>query len=652
MIAGALYALVYVMALAPGLPIGFALFGRRHAAGWVLGCALGYFFTSLAVWAVIAAGHPSAAWFVAAWGTAFAAAWTAVRPVRGPLLQVARWTRRDTTALLAALLLAAAIAIPPFARLGAADAQGNRYYRAYFTADFVWHMAVTAEIRKFAMPPRNMFMPHRPLHYYWGYFLVPGAASGAGIRPLADIETDLKVNAVGTAGLLTASIFMLAWLAVPRAWGAAAAVVLTMVASSAEGVVAIVRFANRGTPLTALRDLNIDAISNWWFAGLRVDGLPRCFWWVPQHSTAYILGLGALAIATAGGSAAPLAAQLIAGVALAGAIVFNPFVGGLFAVAWGIAVAVDSLRSMEPAKRLVRCAAAAVPAAAGLAWTQANRMTGGASGMLQFGLLGDARHAPLLNLLLSLGPALLPAVVGIAVAVADKRMRAIMPALLLLLIAIPVMHLVVLSGDPSWIGFRAGQLMLVAAPVLTGSGFAAASAAGRRIALSAAVLAFAAGVPTTAIDLYNAQDITNLAEGPGFPWTQIIDRDQRDALDFLRRATPALDTVQLDAVARGRTTWSIIPSFAERRQAAGIPRTLVDDPEYQERSNRVRTMYETTDARRAWEIARELRIDYVWIDAVERRAYPAGTPKFDTSPRFFVPAFRNAEVAIFRVQNP
>ena len=652
MIAGALYALVYVMALAPGLPIGFALFGRRHAAGWVLGCALGYFFTSLAVWAVIAAGHPSAAWFVAAWGTAFAAAWTAVRPVRGPLLQVARWTRRDTTALLAALLLAAAIAIPPFARLGAADAQGNRYYRAYFTADFVWHMAVTAEIRKFAMPPRNMFMPHRPLHYYWGYFLVPGAASGAGIRPLADIETDLKVNAVGTAGLLTASIFMLAWLAVPRAWGAAAAVVLTMVASSAEGVVAIVRFANRGTPLTALRDLNIDAISNWWFAGLRVDGLPRCFWWVPQHSTAYILGLGALAIATAGGSAAPLAAQLIAGVALAGAIVFNPFVGGLFAVAWGIAVAVDSLRSMEPVKRLVRCAAAAVPAAAGLAWTQANRMTGGASGMLQFGLLGDARHAPLLNLLLSLGPALLPAVVGIAVAVADKRTRAIMPALLLLLIAIPVMHLVVLSGDPSWIGFRAGQLMLVAAPVLTGSGFAAASAAGRRIALSAAVLAFAAGVPTTAIDLYNAQDITNLAEGPGFPWTQIIDRDQRDALDFLRRATPALDTVQLDAVARGRTTWSIIPSFAERRQAAGIPRTLVDDPEYQERSNRVRTMYETTDARRAWEIARELRIDYVWIDAVERRAYPAGTPKFDTSPRFFVPAFRNAEVAIFRVQNP
>ena len=652
MIAGALYALVYVMALAPGLPIGFALFGRRHAAGWVLGCALGYFFTSLAVWAVIAAGHPSAAWFVAAWGTAFAAAWTAVRPVRGPLLQVARWTRRDTTALLAALLLAAAIAIPPFARLGAADAQGNRYYRAYFTADFVWHMAVTAEIRKFAMPPRNMFMPHRPLHYYWGYFLVPGAASGAGIRPLADIETDLKVNAVGTAGLLTASIFMLAWLAVPRAWGAAAAVVLTMVASSAEGVVAIVRFANRGTPLTALRDLNIDAISNWWFAGLRVDGLPRCFWWVPQHSTAYVLGLGALAIATAGGSAAPLAAQLIAGVALAGAIAFNPFVGGLFAVAWGIAVAVDSLRSMEPAKRLVRCAAAAVPAAAGLAWTQANRMTGGASGMLQFGLLGDARHAPLLNLLLSLGPALLPAGVGIAVAVADKRTRAIMPALLLLLIAIPVMHLVVLSGDPSWIGFRAGQLMLVAAPVLTGSGFAAASAAGRRIALSAAVLAFAAGVPTTAIDLYNAQDITNLAEGPGFPWTQIIDRDQRDALDFLRRATPALDTVQLDAVARGRTTWSIIPSFAERRQAAGIPRTLVDDPEYQERSNRVRTMYETTDARRAWEIARELRIDYVWIDAVERGAYPAGTPKFDTSPRFFVPAFRNAEVAIFRVQNP
>ena len=41
----------------------------------------------------------------------------------------------------------------------------------------------------------------------------------------------------------------------------------------------------------ALRDINIDAITAWHFQGLRLDGLPRCLWYVPQHSMSYALGL-------------------------------------------------------------------------------------------------------------------------------------------------------------------------------------------------------------------------------------------------------------------------------------------------------------------------------------------------------------------------
>jgi len=150
--------------------------------------------------------------------------------------------------------------------------------------------------------------------------------------------------------------------------------------------------------------------------------------------------------------------------------------------------------------------------------------------------------------------------------------------------------------------------------------------------------------------VYNAQDVTNTNEGPGFPWTQIVDRKQADALEWLRLETPPDATVQLDPIARNRTTWSIIPSFAQRRMAAGEPRTLVDEPEYHERSGRVRRIYETNDAREAWDHAHALRIDYIWIDNVERTAYPAGIAKFDANPGLYQLVFRNSEIAIYRVR--
>jgi hypothetical protein len=644
-----LYAAIFLLALMPGLPVGFALFGRRHAAGWIVGAALGYFFTTLALWAVIAIGHPSSTAFILAWVTAIAVAGAASSRVQAPILTVPAWRSIDTRALLLVLLLVCVIAGPPFAHLGARDEAGNRYYRAYFTADFVWHMAVTAEVQKFSMPPRNMFMPHRPLHYYWAYFVLPGAAAGAGPRAVSDIQTDLTVNAIGTALMLASSIFIVAWVAVPRAWPVAISVALAVAASSAEGFVALVTFVRRGTPINALRDLNVDAISNWWFHGLRVDGLQRCFWWVPQHSMSYILGLGALAITASTGSAAPVIGCVVAGLCIAGAIAFNPFVGAVFAIAWGTSLLLDAWRSRRLTAGLVRAAAAAIPSAAALAWCLGNQMTGNAQGMLHAGLLGNARNAPLFNLLLSLGPALIPAAIGAVMAFQAGRGRALLAPLVLIVLSLGVMHFLVLAGDDSWIGFRAGQMILAATPGLIAAGLASGGTR-RLVAGAVAAVAICVGLPTTVIDLYNAQDVTNLSEGPGFPWTQVVDRQQSEAFDWLRRATRPTDTVQLDAIARDRTTWSIIPSFAERRQAAGMPRTLVADPEYQERSDRVREMYATPSAQDAWNIARALRVDYVWIDEVERGAYPAGIAKFDAAPQYFVPAFRNARIAIYRVK--
>jgi hypothetical protein len=325
-----LYAVLFALAAAVGLPVGFALFGRRHAGGWIAGALIGYALTAVTVWVPIRLGVASPPAFMIAWAAASVIVRIAAGRVREPLVELPPWRTRDSLALAAILALTLAIAVPPFARAGAQDAAGNRYYRAYFTADFVWHEALTAEVAKFASPPRNPYLAHRPIHYYWTYFLPP--AAGAAALGTGNIETILKVNAIGTAMLFVAAIFLFAWTAIPRAWAVAAGVAIAIVASSAEGAWALWRFWQRGAPLGEVRNLNIDALTAWWPPhGLRIDGLQRCFWWVPQHSMAYALGLIALTAAVAGGGAS-VAASALGGLALGGATLMNPFVGGVFSL--------------------------------------------------------------------------------------------------------------------------------------------------------------------------------------------------------------------------------------------------------------------------------------------------------------------------------
>ena len=640
------YGLLYLLAAAVGLPLGFALFGRRHAGAWIAGALLGYATTAVALWLPIRLGLASPLAFVIAWAAASIVVKVAAGFLPEPLVVLAPWKVRDSAALALVFGLTLAIAVPPFLRAGAQDEVGNRYYRAYFTADFVWHEALTAEVAKFSSPPRNPYLAHRPVHYYWTYYLPPAAA--ASVLGDGAIETILKVNAVATAVLFVAAIFLFAWTAVPRAWPAAAAVALAIAASSAEGTWALWRFWQRGVPLAEVRNLNIDALTAWWPPhGLRIDGLQRCFWWVPQHSMAYALGLIALSVANAAASGASLPAVLVAGAALGGATAMNPFVGGIFSLAWGAAIAFDAFRSGSAVPRLLRGAVAAIPVVIAVAWCAANQMVEGAGGALQFGWLADARHAPLLSLTLSLGPAIAAACAGLA-----PSRRNLAPAVLALL-SLLLMHFVRLDVDQSWVGFRAGQMFLVAAPALIAGGLASA---GRRwrIAVAIAVVAVLAGVPTTLIDTYNAQDITNFSESPNGPWTVTITPEESQGLEWLRRVTPASAVVQMDPLARERSTWSLIPSFAHRRMAAGRPISLLggteNGSEYGERSMRVKRMYETSSAPEAWDIARALRIEYIWVDRVERAAYPAGVTKFDTAPDLFLPLFQNAEVRIYRVR--
>ena len=196
MSAAAAYAAVYLLLTVPGWPIGRAVFGRGPI-GWITGAALGYGASALALWMPIAAGHATTAAFLLAWIAAVAAGLLAARRIRSPL-EPQPWPPRDRLAL-AAILLLIALLMFPLARVGERDASGSRLYRAYFTADFIWHTALASELGKYAMPPRNPYFAREEMHYYWTYFLPPAVIAASGPALLRDVQLALKMNELMTA---------------------------------------------------------------------------------------------------------------------------------------------------------------------------------------------------------------------------------------------------------------------------------------------------------------------------------------------------------------------------------------------------------------------------------------------------------------------
>jgi hypothetical protein len=642
------YLPLYLLATVPGWPLGRALFGR-HPAAWVAGALLGYALTCIAFWAVLALRIPSAITFVLAWALISGVSWMLTLR-RQPLVTLPPWSVPDARALILLLLLVPAVFVLPYRNLGARDADGNRVYRAYFTADFIWHMALTAELTKYAMPPINPYLGDRTIQYYWTYFLVPAVISEEGIGGLREIENSLKVNALCSGVLFIAALVIATWAASLSAVGTAIAVVIAVAAASAEGLYAWWELVSRGRPLEGLTDLNIDAMSNWRFRGLRIDSLVRSMWYNPQHSMSAALALLAMPIAGIAGVSAPIGAIVFAGLALALSTTFNPFIGGLFSLIYGVVVAADAVRTRTIRPVLHHAAAAALVGAA-VVWCIGNDMVEGAAGVVLYGLGGNARNRPVATLMLSLGPLIVPAVLGMLPPWRLPRLA--WPALAGSIIGLLVFYLLRLSVESSYIGFRAGQIMQLALPGLAAVFFARLWTAGRHWRTAVGVIAcvlLVVGLPTTLIDTYNAQDIGNRRMGPGFRWTITLTPDEQAAYHWMRTETPRDAIVQMDPVAHGRETWSQLPTFAWRRMAAARPISLMDIPEYTERSRKAHRMYADRNADTAVLIARELGIDYVFIGPAEQKANSAAAlAKFAKREDLFTEVFANAGTRIYQV---
>jgi hypothetical protein len=559
--------------------------------------------------------------------------------------------RRDAAAVAVALLLVPLITWAPYAGIRAPTEKGEAY-RAYFTADFVWAMAVTSEIAKGDVPPMNPFHHGEPMRYYWLSHMLAGAEYRV-LQPHG-VSTEPILLIAGVAHGL-AFIAFAYWLA--RAIGATpiwalAAVGAGFIANSYEGADMIRAIVSHHDAWETLRDTNIDAVTRWYYKGMAVDGLHRLLLYQPHHLTGYALALSSLWVVTLAKDVTEVSVSLWAGFLLGLALLFSTFGALIISVAVALAYTWRLLQQ-RTLRLLPQCAIlTGGPLVVGVALTRVLGYTNPADGLLMtLGLNPVATHDWAWVMFLSFGPLLL---VGVPALLRPHWVRGAGTAPAALALAAVGFYFLIDVPDMGgvWVGWRSGHMLQLAFALAAASALTALWVQVHSRAAVAVVLAVATllAVPTVALDVFNAQDIENEHDGAGFPWTLVITPAEREAFDWIRAHTPEDAIVQAEPFVRDPATWAYVPAFAERRMAAGLPISMVPYRHYAMASDTVRVgVFRADSADAAHEWAEVMTIDYLLIGDRERHNYRTQIDSMLARDDLFEVAFRNEAILLLKV---
>ena len=651
-------AIAFAWMVWPGAIIARRVYAPQRAwpASLLAAPAWGFGFSSLALLALWATGVRNTALLAAAPIVA-ALATIPCRRLAGRI-ELPEFSRRDLVPLLLVLFLVPLVVGRPFARVGEMTPDGKAY-RAYFIADFEWAMAAVGEVSKGDVPPKNPFLAGETLHYYWLADLFSSVEHRATRRSLT-IDQILLINdtLIGFAFVGFLYFFVRHFVRSPSA--AAFACVFAVLFSSFEGLQQVYAFWSRGVRFApafdALRNTNIDAISNWKFGSLKVDGLHRVLLYQPQHALTWALSLSALLILKQARDAGSAAVNAFAATLLGVGLLISSFIAMFVGIAVGLYQAVRLLMGRRWKALVVAGIAGALPVGAALAVTILLHYVDRNSGRIVYvGALNPlAGHNTWTGIFLSFGPMLIAAVVGAIVAMVRRASEFAVLGLIIAVAWFFYFFVDVVDHQHAYVGWRAGHLLFIAFAPLVGYAWQELWGGGRiaraAVALGALLLALGAA-PMVIVDLYNTQDVENRRPGPSFHWTEILSPDELAALQWVKTATPPDALVQVDPIHDGVEggVWAYMPAFGERRMTAGVPISMIPAKRYLDAAQQVREMFAATDARAAYATACAHGVEYVYVGPEEQRVYPKLRPLLDSAPDKFRSVFRNNSVSIYYV---
>ena len=633
------------------LPGVFILRAIAPGSGWLapvafgplLGQALGSLVLTL-LWVAGARG----VWTIAAAPLIVAALMWPARRLAGRF-RLPATDPHDLIALALLLLLVPLVAGLPFAHVGELGPDGQDY-RAYFTADYVWRRAVVIELAKGDALPLNPYFRGDALHYYW----MPHVLSGVQYRfagAWATLDELLLVRSISIDAALVAFLYGMVRTFSVRPWAAAGGVAFVVLSSSFEGLYAMTDFWRNGAAIREVRNLNIDAISRWLFQGIPIDGLQRLLFYQPHHAVGYGIGLiGLLAIARRT-RARDAAAFFIAGTCLALSVAISSFAGLMLTVAAAIHEGVAVVRSFDFRRALVHAVAAAIPLAIGTGLTFILKYVDNSGAVVAFEVNRMATRGFWWNTFLSFGPVLLLCLAALPALRQERRGLGIFAALTASCV-IFYFFINVRDHQDVYVGWRVGHFMFMAATVVIAILFErlhTAPPALRPFGWAAVAIIGLMGLPTTVIDIYNTQDITNFNEAPAGPWTLRLTPDDLQVFDWLKHNTEPTAIVQVDPVPRDPSSWAYLPAFGERRMAAGLPISMIPLAKYQEASHAVRQIFDEPPLL-AYERAVRAGINYIIVGPPERQVHEGVEARFDSISQILPRVFSNATISIYEVR--
>lgn len=636
----------------PGVVLARRLY-RNATTSWLfallIGGTWGYAFSSLTLLALWVAGVRRPIWLVLApIVTAFVC--SRVRPIASPM-RVPLLGKRDLAAVCLTMLMVPAIVGRPYSRVGEIQPDGGQAWRAYFTADFVWAMAVVSEVSKGDVPPQNPYRVGAALHYYWLAHLIPS------------IEHRLTMDATSLRQLLLANsvlsglvfvgffyLFVRHFVESPAA--GACACVAAVLFHSFEGTEQLFALWQLGAPLDLVRYLNIDAVTRWIYHSMPVDGLQRLLLYQPQHQLGYVMGLSALLLLVQVRDSARAGLMALAGLFIAMSLLLSTFsalmIATIAAVFQGVRLVAGRRVSRIPLYALV----ALVPIAGAVLLGRYLHYVESGGPLVSFMVNETAWHRAPFAIVLSFGAMLAGAIAGGVFAWRRKALAQFaLPAAIIGISWFFYFFVDVRDHQHVYVGWRAGHLLFIAFAPLVGFACQEYWRAGgtiRLIGVAATLLLIGAAAPTSAIDLYNTQDTSNRQEAPGFHWTLVIPPDELEALAWLKHNTPLNATVQVDPEVRDAETWAYIPAFAERRMGAGLPISMIPLIRYQRATARVLEIYKAPTADAAYLAALATGVDYVVVAPLERQRHPVIEATLDGSPQLWPLVFRNGSVSIYQ----
>ena len=494
------------------------------------------------------------------------------------------------------------VLLPVFLKVGYPTAMGDAY-RAYFNGDFLKHIALIHEFAKSGMPPQNPFFGNEILHYYW--FIYPVAAflsENAFFQPGA--------NAGFIALTLTVDFVFILTLAslIPRKFRyrfqSAVILLLTIFATSYEGILLLIRiFREKKLLPEEFVHYNIDGYTRWILGHPQIDSLYRSLLYTPQHLLALSLILAGLIIAARYPSRrTALLEGLLTGISVA----VSAFAGILGALALSIRIAAGLRKDRTPLWSFIPlgcCAAIFIFLS----------MFSSSGEHLQLLFNQNYLHV-ILILFINLG-FLLPVGLPGLISTFKSGRRTAHHLIYLGGTAAFFFVFVRLEGNPSDVGLKAALVMI---PILFYGAFRFLQ--NRKTVYLLVLFLAVPALFTSLMDLKNTADLSVPR------YISFVSNADLAACRTITATTPEDWVVQADPNRNPSGFFSLIPTFAQRRTALGDPMHgrifQISQQEYLKRKQMIRNLFTSTDLPGFYSLARELRLQMLYIGPPERQKFP------------------------------